>query len=51
MKLLLVPECVKPAMPTPSNHNTKRVTKDKTETKRTYETTEIANSSGTSTAK
>lgn len=51
MKLLLVPECVKPAMLTPSNHITKRVTNDKTETKRTYETTEIANSSGTSTAK
>lgn len=48
MKLLLVPECVKP---TPSNHITKRVTNDTTETQRTYETTEIANSSETSTAK
>lgn len=46
-----VPECVKPAMLTPSNHITKRVTNDTTETQRTYETTEIANSSGTSTAK
>lgn len=51
MKLLLVPECVKPAMLTPSNHITKRVTHDTTETQRTYETTEIANSTGTSTAK
>lgn len=54
-----VPECVKPAMITPTNHISKRVTIETTETlntlsnetiERTSETTEITSSSGFSTA-
>lgn len=59
VKLLLVPECVKPDMITPTNHISKRVTIETTETlntlsnktiERTSETTEITSSSGFSTA-
>lgn len=60
VKLLLVPECVKPAMITPSNHISKRVTNDTTETPstllnqttiRTNETTEMTSSISSPTTK